>query len=140
MYIPAENVYYETIIKEQDAEDGKSIANYAMQKRVIPVSPNTFYLYLQTIILGLKGLEVEKNAQEIISALGRLRVDFDKFSHDFRLIRNHLRNATVCYDSADRKLQRFVDKLKQVESTPSESELQITSTVEETEEIRGSTE
>lgn len=140
MYIPAENVYYETIIKEQDADDGKSIANYAMQKRVIPVSPNTFYLYLQTIILGLKGLEVEKNAQEIISTLGRLRVDFDRFGRDFGLIRTHLRNATVCYDSADRKLQRFEDKLKQVESTPSESKLQKTTNAEEIEEMKGSTE
>jgi len=140
MYIPAENVYYETIIKEQDAEDGKSIANYSMQKRVIPVSPNTFYLYLQTIILGLKGLEVEKNAEEILSALGRLRVDFDRFGRDFGLIRTHLRNATVCYESADRKLQRFEDKLKQVESTPSEGELQGTDTPEEIKETKGSTE
>jgi DNA recombination protein RmuC len=140
MYIPAENVYYETIIKEQDAEDGKSITNYSMQKRVIPVSPNTFYLYLQTIILGLKGLEIEKNAQEIISTLGRLRVDFDRFGRDFGLIRTHLRNATVCYDSADRKLQRFEDKLKQVESMPSESNLQKTTNAEEIEEVKGSTE
>jgi len=140
MYIPAENVYYETIIKDQDAEDGKSIANYSMQKRVIPVSPNTFYLYLQTIILGLKGLEVEKNAEEIISALGRLRVDFDRFSRDFGLIRTHLRNATVCYDSADRKLQRFEDKLKQVESVPSESEFHKSSSTEEMEKVKNSTE
>ena len=137
MYIPAENVYYETIIKEQEEENGKGIISYAMQKRVIPVSPNTFYLYLQTIILGLKGLEVEKNAQEIISALGRLRVDFDKFSRDFGIIRTHLRNATVCYDSADRKLQRFEDKLKLVESTPSDREDQRTSTLEEIEEGTG---
>jgi len=119
MYIPAENVYYETIIKEEDREDGRSVASYAMGKRVIPVSPNTFYLYLQTILLGLKGLEIEKNAERIFSALGRLRMDFDKFSRDFELIRTHLRNASVCYDSADRKLKRFQEKLTQVESLPS---------------------
>jgi DNA recombination protein RmuC len=140
MYIPAENVYYETIIKEQDAEDGKSIANYSMQKRVIPVSPNTFYLYLQTIILGLRGLEIEENTQQIISALGRLRVDFDRFYRDFGLIRTHLRNANVCFEYADKKLQRFKDKFKQVESTPSEEKDQATSTVEEMEETKGSTE
>ena len=133
MYIPAENVYYETIIKQQDAENGKSIVDYSMQKKVIPVSPNTFYLYLQTIILGLKGLEVEKNAQEIISALGRLSVDFDRFRRDFELVRTHLRNVSLCYDSADRRLQRFEDKLKQVESTPSEAQ-------EKTEKVRDSTE
>jgi DNA recombination protein RmuC len=93
MYVPAENVYYETIIKEQGAEDGKSIAGYAMQKRVIPVSPNTLYLYLQTVILGLRGMQVEKNALEIISALSRLKVDFDRFTRDFQLTGTHLRRG-----------------------------------------------
>jgi len=131
MYIPAENVYYETIIKDQDSDDGKNLAGYAMQKKVIPVSPNTFYAYLQTIILGLKGLEIEKNAQEIISALDRLRVDFTRFSRDFELIRTHLRNAQNCYDSADRKLQKFESKLSLIESTPQQSEPQAVSTKEE---------
>ncbi len=131
MYIPAENVYYETIIKDQDAEDGKSIAGYSMQKKVIPVSPNTFYAYLQTIILGLKGLEIEKNAQEIISALDRLRVDFTRFSRDFELVRTHLRNAQNCYDSADRKLQKFESKLNLIESAPQNSEPQTASAIVE---------
>ena len=140
MYIPAENVYYETIVKDQDAEDGKSLADYSMQKRVIPVSPNTFYLYLQTIILGLKGLEVEKNAEEIISALGRLRVDFDRFNRDFGLIRTHLRNANVCFDSADKKRERFEDRLKGIASSPSEEEKGAVSPLEKKEEIKDTTE
>jgi DNA recombination protein RmuC len=133
MYIPAENVYYETIVKDQNAEDGKSLADYSMQKRVIPVSPNTFYLYLQTIILGLKGLEIEKSAGEIISSLGRLKVDFDRFARDFGLIRTHLRHASSCYDSADRNLQRFEDKLKGVASIRSEEKDQVASALPETE-------
>ncbi|UCB51598.1 MAG: DNA recombination protein RmuC [Candidatus Zixiibacteriota bacterium] len=136
MYIPAENVYYETIVKDQDAEDGKSVADYSMQKRVIPVSPNTFYLYLQTIMLGLKGLEVEKNAREIISALGRLRVDFGKFARDFELIRTHLRHANVCFDSADRKRERFEERLKQVASPPSEDQDGAVSKLGEEDQIR----
>ena len=138
MYIPAENVYYETIIKEQDSGDGKDLSTYAMQKNVIPVSPSTFYLYLQTIILGLKGLEIEKNAEEIISALGRLRVDFDRFCRDFQLIGTHLRNAGACYDSADKKRQRFEDKLKQVASASSEAQTEPAPDTEEVPEIEGS--
>jgi DNA recombination protein RmuC len=131
MYIPAENVYYETIIKDQDSDDGKSIAGFSMQKKVIPVSPNTFYAYLQTIILGLKGMEIEENALEIISALDRMRVDFSKFYRDFELVRTHLRNAQNCYDSADRKLQKFESKLNLIDSTPHHPELQKISASED---------
>jgi DNA recombination protein RmuC len=132
MYIPAENVYYETIIKEDSAGDDKSLAGYAMQKKVIPVSPNTIYLYLQTIILGLKGLEVEKNAVQIISALGRLRIDFDKFAREFQLTGTHLRHTTGSYDSAVRSLEKFEDKFKHISSVPSGQEDSPISEVEAT--------
>ncbi len=83
MYIPAENVYYELIIKDEAVDTDKALLNYAFTKRVIPVSPNSFYAYLQTILLGLKGMHVEKQAQEILKNLARLSGDFDKFRADF---------------------------------------------------------
>ena len=111
-----------------------------MQRKVIPVSPNTFYLYLQTIILGLKGLEVEKNALQIISALDRLRVDFGKFARDFELTGTHLRRAVGSYDSADRDLARFEDKLSQISSARSGEESQAASAAGETERAKRPTE
>jgi len=118
MYIPAENVYYEIMVKKDIWSEEKSIVDYSMDKKVIPVSPNTFYAYLQTILFGLKGLEIERGAQEIISALGSLRGDFSRFQNDFRLIGKHLHDATRCYDSADRKFHWFGDKLEQLEIPP----------------------
>jgi DNA recombination protein RmuC len=108
MYIPAENVYYETVLKD---EEGEGLYPYALQKRVIPVSPNSFYAYLQVIIHGLKGLHIEEKAREIVDYLARLRLDEDKFRQDFEILGTHIENARKKYEDAQRKLVRFEDKL-----------------------------
>ncbi len=109
MYIPAENVYYETIIKDDAGDDG--LMAYAFHKRVVPVSPNSFYAYLQTISLGLRGLEIEENAREIVGHLDRLKGDFGRFKEDFSLVGKHLGNARGKFEDAERRLDRFEDKL-----------------------------
>ncbi|MDD5491168.1 MAG: DNA recombination protein RmuC [bacterium] len=115
MYIPAENVFYETIIKDDGlpaANGDKTIYQYALQKKVVPVSPNSFFAYLQSIVLGLKGLQVEKNAQQIIIYLNHLRNDFRKFQDDFRIVGCHLTNARNKYEESERQLERFSDRLE----------------------------
>lgn len=114
MYVPAENVYYEMIIKNQ--EDAADLSSYAFDKKVIPVSPNTFYVYLQTILIGLKGFQIEKKAGEILRSLSRLRGDFAKFEDDFDLVGKHLGHARGSYENSEKRLSRFSDKLTQVES------------------------
>ena len=61
MYIPAENIYYEIIVRDDSEED--SPAAYALARRVVPVSPNTFYAYLRVIVMGLRGLIDELQRQ-----------------------------------------------------------------------------
>ena len=114
MYVPAENVYYETIIK-QDAGEEHELLGYALQKHVIPVSPNSFYAYLQTILLGLKGMQVEVRAQEILASLQRLRGDFDRLAENFRLVGKHLTNATGSYADTEKTLTKLDAKLSQIE-------------------------
>jgi len=110
MYIPAENVYYETIIKEDGAEE-KHLSYYAMTKRVVPVSPNSFYAYLQAIVLGLRGMKIEDRAKEIIEYLSRLQGDFSKFREEFALLGKHLAHAQSGFQNADRRLEQFSQKL-----------------------------
>jgi DNA recombination protein RmuC len=111
MYIPAENVYYETMIRDETLGDEKSLANYALSRRVIPVSPSSFYAYLQAIVLGLKGLRIEKSAREIIQHLGRLQGDFARFREDFEVLGKHLNNTRSKYDESSKRLDRFGEKL-----------------------------
>ena len=107
MYIPAENVYYELIIRDEAVDTDKGLLNYSFAKRVIPVSPNSFYAYLQTILLGLKGLHIEEQAQEILKNLARLSGDFEKFRADFELVGKHLTNTKTKYDEADKRLGKI---------------------------------
>jgi len=106
MYIPAENVYYETIIKD-DATGEADIGTYALTRKVIPVSPGSFYAYLQAIVLGLRGLRIEERAHEILQQLNRLRGDFNRFRDDFRLVGKHVTNAGTSFAGADRRLERL---------------------------------
>ncbi len=114
MYIPAENVYYETITK--DLADEGNISQYALSKRVIPVSPNTFYLYLQTLLIGFKGMQVQKNAQHILDRLSQLKGDFGKFSETYELVGTHLQHAQASFEKSEKKLESFGGKLEQVET------------------------
>ena len=119
LYIPAENVYYETITKDESFGEEKGVLNYALAKRVIPVSPNSFYAYLQVIILGLKGLQIEKDALKIQALLSGLKKDIGGFQEDFQLVGKHLMNALNKFEEARRRLDKFSFKLDQIESQPS---------------------
>ncbi|MGA2316944.1 MAG: DNA recombination protein RmuC [Thermodesulfobacteriota bacterium] len=119
LYIPAENVYYEIITKDESFGEEKGVLNYALTKKVIPVSPNSFYAYLQVIVLGLKGLQIEKEAQKIQALLSGLKKDIGGFQEDFQLVGKHISNAMNKFEEARRRLDKFSFKLEQIESQPS---------------------
>jgi len=111
MYIPAENVYYETIIKGEDEEGEKALYAYATTRQVMPVSPNSFYAYLLTLAQGFRGMRIEEKAKEILSHLNKLRQELDRFTEDFRMVGRHLGNAQTKFEDAEKRLSRFEDKL-----------------------------
>lgn len=113
MYIPAENVYYETIVKYPD--DTKDILQYSLDKKVIPVSPNLLYAYLMTVVMGLHGLQIEKQAAEIRQNLKKLNADFAEFLSHWDILGTHIRNAYGKYDEGQRKLDRFGMQLTQIQ-------------------------
>ena len=109
MYVPAENVYYETIIKSEENES--DLFSYAIQKHVTPVSPHSFYAYLGAIALGLKGLAIERSAEQVVEHLHRLSTDFETIRVDFNTLGTHLNHATNKHSEAQRRLDRFNDRL-----------------------------
>lgn len=118
LYIPAENVYYETITKDESFGEDKGILNYALGKKVIPVSPNLFYAYLHVVAMGLKGLKIEENARKIQEELASMTKDIKNFQEDFQLVGRHITNAMNKYEEARRRLDRLSFKLEQIENQP----------------------
>jgi DNA recombination protein RmuC len=115
MYVMAENVYYEIIIKDEDLGDEDSVFRYATKNKIIPVSPNSFYGYLQTILFGLRGMRIEEQAQEILKNLARLEGDFERVMGDFSVMGKHLKDSLSKFEDTEKRLAKFGDKLTSLE-------------------------
>jgi len=113
LFIPAENVYYETIVRY--AGETQDILQYSLDKKVIPVSPNLLYAYLMTVVMGLHGLQIEKQAAEIRQNLKRLNASFADFINNWDILGTHIRNAYTKYDEGQKKLDRFGIQLDQIQ-------------------------
>jgi DNA recombination protein RmuC len=107
MYLPAESVYYEIACGGTG-----ELQRYALERRVFPVSPTTFHAYLTMIVFGLRGLQIEKQAHEVMAYCGQLSKDFARFKTDFDVIGKHIGNAQGKYSESQRWLERFEDRLE----------------------------
>src|SRR5262249_20952131 len=106
MFIPAENVYYELIIRDEGG-----IHEVVEANRVIPVSPNTFYAFLQVITMGLRGFHIEEKAKQILAQLQQIQVELTRYETGFAKIGSHLQNAQASYVKSDAGLQRLKKKM-----------------------------
>jgi DNA recombination protein RmuC len=117
MYLPSEGVYYELVGGKTGA-----LLQYAHDKRVFPVSPTTFTSQLQVIALGLKGMQIEQRAHEVMAYVAQLQGDFDRFRSDFEVVGKHIGNAQSKFAEAEKRLDRFDTKLERAVETEAELE------------------
>lgn len=126
MYIPAEQVYYEAIVRDAPLEEDGSVVAYAMARRVIPVSPHTFYAYLSAVLHGLKGMQVEARARELQGELAALGQQFARFRQAWEKVGHHLGNATRQYQESERIGEQVMERAERLvtsvgaESAPAE--------------------
>jgi DNA recombination protein RmuC len=109
MYIPAESVHYEAILRD---DEGNDLYSYCMQKHVLPVSPNSLYAYLHTIGVGMKGMRVSQRAEAILRDLQSLRMDFERFDELYGKLGTQLKHAANNYDLGARELDKVNNRMK----------------------------
>jgi DNA recombination protein RmuC len=112
MYLPAEGIYYELVCGKTGA-----LLQHAHERRVFPISPTTFTAYLQVIAFGLKGMEFEQNAHEVMAYVADLRKDFSRFREDFELVGTHVGRAQTKFVDAEKRLDRLDGKLERASET-----------------------
>jgi DNA recombination protein RmuC len=115
MYLPSEGVYYELVSGKTGA-----LLQYAHDKRVFPVSPTTFTSQLQVIALGLKGMQIEQRAHEVMAYVAQLQGDFARFRDDFQVVGKHIGNAQSKFAETEKRLDRLDTKLERAVETEAE--------------------
>ncbi len=118
MYLPAENVYYEAVIRTEasvgPAGAGDGVMGYAARAKVIPVSPNTLYAYLSTIAYGLKGMQIERQAEAIRAQLADFQKRFAAFFVAFEKIGRNLELAQKHFDDSSKRAVRLNEQVGKI--------------------------
>lgn len=111
MFIPAEGIYYSLIAFKTGTLDinSQNLIEYAFEKHVIIVSPTTFSAYLQTVLQGLKAVEMEKNVQEIVKRVGELGRHLNGYQVYMQKLGNNLGTTVNMYNSATKEFVK-IDK------------------------------
>ena len=86
MYLPSETVYYEVV-------NDLTLFDYSQNKRVLPVSPMTFYAYLRAILMSFEGQKIEEQAKKILSAIRAIQKDYLKVEDNMSVLNRHVVNA-----------------------------------------------
>lgn len=121
MFIPSEALYYDLLINQIGAGGAtRDLIEYAFRdKRVIIVSPTSFMAYLQTVLQGLRSLQIESQAKEIqkrVGELGRHLGVYDTYMHK---LGGSLSTTVNHYNTAHKELKKIdKDVIKISKTTP----------------------
>lgn len=115
MYIPAEAIFHYLTDQRPD------IVKYAYDKNVIPVSPNTFYVYLQYVLIYLRSENLNKNILGVLEKIERISQDFSKTLNDLTKLGSHLKDARNAYETCFRRFHDLDLKIKMIKDLKTEA-------------------
>jgi len=125
MFIPSEAIYYDLLINKVGAVqvNTRDLIEYAFkEKHVIIVSPTSFLAYLQTVLQGLRALQIEESAKDIlinVQKLGRHILSYDDFMKklgtSMSTAVNHYNNAYKEFGKIDKDVMKITDSEKKIE-------------------------
>ena len=111
MFIPHEAIYYDLLIQSVGAVkvNTQDLIEYAFKKNVLIVSPTSFLAFLQTVLQGLKALQIEESAKEIQKRVGELGKHISAYETYMGKLGNTLGTTVNHYNTAHKELKK-IDK------------------------------
>jgi len=117
MFIPSEGVYYDLLANTIADGEENLIQRSAGKHRVIIVSPTSFLAYLQTVLQGLKALEIEEKAKDIIKNVEKLGSHIYKYEEYYKKIGASLGTTVNHYNSAYKELSKIDKDVAKISKT-----------------------
>ncbi len=108
MFIPHEAIYYDLLVNKVGEEENL-IQRAASKYKVIIVSPTSFLAYLQTVLQGLRALQIEETAKDIIKRVGELGKHLKSFEEYHAKLGNALGTAVNHFNASNKEFRK-VDK------------------------------
>ncbi len=111
MFIGAEGIYYNLLIYKVGSIEisAQDLIEYAFKKHVIIVSPTSFFAYLETVLHGLKALQLEENVKVIIQRVGELSKHLSAYETYMQKLGNYLGTTVNQYNQAYKEFGK-IDK------------------------------
>ena len=112
MFIPAEGIYYDLLVNQVGAikVNTRDLIEYAFkEKHVIIVSPTSFFAYLQTVLQGLRALQIEESAKEIRKYVEMLQKHLLSYDEYMKKLGNNLGTTVNAYNRASKEFGK-IDK------------------------------
>ncbi len=110
MFIPSEGIYYDLLVGSVGTGvSARDLIEYAFSKKVIIVSPTSFLAYLQTVLQGLKMLQIEESAKEIRKRVEQLGKHLAKYEDYYKKLGKSLSTTVSHYNSGYKELGK-IDK------------------------------
>lgn len=109
MFIPHEGIYYDLLSNKVGAGEDNLIQRAAGKHKVIIVSPTSFLAYLQTVLQGLKALEIEEKAQDIIKNVEKLSGHLTRYEDYYQKLGSTLSTTVNHYNAGYKELGK-IDK------------------------------
>ena len=115
MFIPSEGIYYDLLIAKYGTVDTSNFIEYAFrEKKVIVVSPSTLYAYLQTVMQGLKALQIEKQASTIRKKVDDLQKHINSYQTYHEKLGNTIGTVVNHYNASSKQMRMISRDAKQI--------------------------